>query len=193
MYTVYGDSRSGNCYKVKLLLTQLNLQFQWVDIDILQGATRRADFLARNPNGKIPVLEYAEGEYLAESNAVLCYLAEQTDLFSSDRLSRAKILQWLFFEQYSHEPYIATSRYIICYLGRPQHMEQVLSEKLAPGYHALNVLEQGLSQSDYLVGGRYSIADIALYAYTHVAHEGGFSLQDYPNIQSWLDQNKCTA
>ena len=186
VYTVFGDSISGNCYKIRLLLTQLKIPFAWTEVSVVDGDTRTPEFLARNPNGRVPILEYAEGEYLAESNAILCYLADGTSFYPSERLSRAKILEWMFFEQYSHEPYIATSRYIIRYLGRPEHMEKSLLEKQPGGYRALDVLERTLNRSDYLVAGAYSIADIALYAYTHVAHEGGFSLTDYPQIQAWL-------
>ncbi len=186
MYTVYGDTKSGNCYKVKLLLTQLAQPFDWIDIDILQGESRTADFLSRNPNGKIPVLEYEPDKFLAESNAILHYLADGTQFLPADRLLHAQVLQWLFFEQYSHEPFIATSRYIIQYLRRPPEMAATLAEKQPRGYAALDVMEQRLQQADFLVGEHYTIADIGLYAYTHVAHEGGFDLENHPGIQGWL-------
>lgn len=188
MLKVYGDFKSGNCYKVKLLLDQLKVPHEWLHVDILEKKTRTAEFLARNPNGKIPVLEFQDGSFLAESNAILHYLAEGSPLLPPDRRSRAEVLQWLFFEQYSHEPYIATSRYIVVYLGRPPEYEAKLAEKSAPGYAALKVMELRLAGHDFLVGERYTIADIGLYAYTHVAHEGGFDLSEFPAIQRWLER-----
>jgi glutathione S-transferase len=186
MITVYGDLMSGNCYKIKLLLTQLNLPHAWVHVDILNRETRTAEFLSKNPNGKIPLLEIEPGVYLAESNAILHYLAEDTPLLPRDRLARAQVLQWMFFEQYSHEPYIAVARYIVRYLGRPAGMEARLREKMPGGYAALDVMEKHLTARDFFVGERYTIADITLYAYTHVAHEGGFDLAVYPRVREWL-------
>lgn len=186
MFTVYGDTQSGNCYKVQLALHQLRLPYRWVAIDTLKKESRTAEFLARNPNGKIPVLELPTGDYLPESNAILHYLAEGSPLLPNDRLARARVLQWLFFEQYSHEPYIAVARYIVRYLGRPDQLTNRLQEKMAPGHAALGVMEQRLSRHDFLVDEGYSIADIALYAYTHVAHEGDFDLAPYPGIRAWL-------
>lgn len=188
MYRIYGDVNSGNCYKVKLLATQLEVPFEWVNVDILQKQTHSAEFLQLNPNGKIPLLQMPDGRCLSESNAILNYLAEGTPLLPTDRYERAKVLQWLFFEQYSHEPYIATARYIVRYLGRPADMEATLQSKLAPGNRALGVMEEHLRHEPFFVGGRYTIADIALYAYTHVAEDGGFSLEPYPCIKQWLDQ-----
>jgi glutathione S-transferase len=185
---VYGDLQSGNCYKVKLLLAQLGLPHAWVHVDILRKQNLTAEFLAKNPNGKIPLLEIEKGVYLPESNAILHCLAECTALLPSARLEHAQVLQWLFFEQYSHEPYIAVARYIVRYLGRPEQHEARLQEKMAPGHAALRVMEQHLSQHEFFVGGRYSIADIGLYAYTHVAHEGGFDLLPYPAVRAWLDR-----
>ena len=191
MFTVYGDLKSGNCYKVKLVLAQLGLAHEWVHVDILQTQNRTSAFLARNPNGKIPLLEIEPGTYLPESNAILHYLAEGTPLLPSARLERAQVLQWLFFEQYSHEPYIAVARYIVRYLGRPEEQEARLQEKMAPGHAALRVMEQHLSQRAFFVAERYSIADIGLYAYTHVAHEGGFDLAQYPAVRAWLERVKA--
>lgn len=188
MLTIYGDIQSGNCYKVKLLAEQLGLPHAWKHVDILAGETRTAEFLARNPNGKIPVLEEPDGFRLAESNAILCYLAEGSVFLPQDRRERALVMQWLFFEQYSHEPYVAVARFIIKYLGRPAEREKGLAAKQAGGVKALAVLEQQLAHSPFLAGSRYTIADIALYAYTHVAHEGGFDLAPYPAIQAWLDR-----
>jgi len=186
MLKIYGDVNSGNCYKIKLLAEQLQLDYQWLDVDILAGESHTAEFLSKNPNGKIPLVEFADGRVLAESNAILCYLAEGSDLLPNDIWQRAQILQWLFFEQYSHEPNIATSRYIMRYLGNPASHQQKLAERREPGYNALKVMEKQLSQHEYLAGAEYSIADIALYAYTHVAEEGGFSLARFPAIQQWL-------
>jgi glutathione S-transferase len=188
MLKVYGDLRSGNCYKVKLLLTQLGLPHEWLHTDIMQGETRTAAFLARNPNGKIPLLEFDDGECLAESNAILCYLAEGSPLLPAAGLGRARALQWMFFEQYSHEPYIAVARFIVRYLGRPADQELRLAEKMAPGYKALQVMEQHLASRQFFVDERYSVADIALYAYTHVANEGGFDLAGFPAVRAWLER-----
>jgi glutathione S-transferase len=186
MIKVYGDLRSGNCYKVKLLLAQLGLAHEWVHVDVLQGETRTPAFLARNPNGKIPVLELEDGSSLPESSAILWYLAEGSQFLPATRLDRARVLQWMFFEQYSHEPYLAVARFIVQYLGRPEAQEARLQEKMAPGYRALQVMEQHLAAQPFFAGARYSIADIALYAYTHVAAEGGFELASFPAVQRWL-------
>jgi glutathione S-transferase len=186
MLRVYGDIYSGNCYKIKLLLTQLGLAHEWVPIDILKKETHTAEFLARNPNGRIPVLQLENGEFLPESNAILNYLAEGSPFLPSERLAHARVLQWMFFEQYSHEPNIATARYIVRYLGSPAHEQERLRQRMAPGYKALDVMEQHLAATPFLVGGRYSIADITLYAYTHVADEGGFDLAAYPQVRAWL-------
>jgi glutathione S-transferase len=188
MLKVYGDHNSGNCYKVKLLLTQLAQAFQWVNVDILKQESRTTEYLRKNPNGKIPLLEIEPGVYLAESNAILHYLSEDTPLLPSDRLLHAQVLQWLFFEQYSHEPYIATARYIVRYLGNPPEYVRALAEKRAPGYAALDVMERHLASRTFFVGERYTIADIALYAYTHVAHEGGFELSRHKGVNGWLER-----
>jgi glutathione S-transferase len=186
MLKVYGDRISGNCYKLKLLLTQLGRSFEWVDIDIVKGETRTPQFLAMNPNGRVPVLELEPGTWLAESNAILCYLADGTPYWPTAGLERARVLQWLFFEQYSHEPYIATSRFWIRYLGGGAAYRERLAEKRPGGEAALAVMERELAGRDWFAAGRYTIADIALYAYTHVAPEGGFALDPYPAIRAWL-------
>ncbi len=187
-FVVYGDSRSGNCYKIKLLCSQLGIAYEWREVDILAGDTRTAEFLAMNANGKIPLLALPDGRYLAESNAILAYLADGSELAGSDRFLRAAVLQWMFFEQYSHEPNIATSRFIIQYLGNPPDRRAALEEKRLGGYKALDVMEQQLGNNTFIAGSEYSIADIALYVYTHVADEGGFDLTDYPAIRAWLDR-----
>lgn len=185
---VYGDSRSGNCYKIQLLCAEMGVDFDWEEVDILAGETRTAEFLAMNPNGKTPVLALPDGRYLAESNAILYYLAEGSEFFSGDTFARAEILQWMNFEQYSHEPNIATSRFIIKYLGNPPERRESLTEKEIAGYKALDVMESQLDGRSYITGEQFNIADIALYAYTHVADEGGFDLAGYPAIRAWMDR-----
>ena len=145
-------------------------------------------FLAKNPNGKIPVLELDSGECLSESNAILNYLAHGTRYLPDDPWIRAHVLKWQFFEQYSHEPYIAVARFIAKYLGLPEERRAEFGAKKEGGYRALAVMEQQLAKTDFLVGSEMTIADISLYAYTHVAHEGGFDLADYPAVRAWLDR-----
>ena len=181
MVTLYDYLPSGNGYKVRLLLSQLGVRFRLVEKDIMKGETRTPDFLAINPNGRIPVLELEDGRRLAESDAILFYLAEGTRFLPEERLARAEVLQWMFFEQYSHEPYIAVARFWTHYLGKA-----VDAEKTERGYQALDVMERHLRIRQFFVGERYTIADVALYAYTHVAHEGGFDLVAYPNVRAWL-------
>ncbi|MEZ5489974.1 MAG: glutathione S-transferase family protein [Gammaproteobacteria bacterium] len=188
MYRVYGDLLSGNCYKIKLILEFLSLPYSWQHLDILAGETQVDTFLAINSNGKVPVLQISEGEFLSESNAILNFLAEGSDWLPDTGLLRARILQWQFFEQYSHEPYIAVARYLNRYLGLPDARLDEYRSKQQGGHKALAVMERQLKDSAYLVGDRPSIADISLYAYTHVAHEGGFDLSDYPAIKGWLDR-----
>jgi len=185
---IYGDSRSGNCYKIQLLCAELGIGYEWQEVDILAGDTRTPEFLAMNRNGRIPLLVLPDGRYLAESNAILCFLAEGSDLFTGDAYARAAILQWMFFEQYSHEPNIATSRFIIQYLGNPADKQTQLQDKKAAGYNALDVMEQRLSDADFLAGADFTIADIALFAYTHVADEGGFELGPYSAIEAWIER-----
>jgi len=188
MYRVYGDRQSGNCYKIKLLMNHLDMAHEWIEIDILQGETKTDPFLSKNPNGKIPLLELPSGQYLSESNAILNYLAHGTSYLPDDPWQRAKILQWQFFEQYSHEPYIAVARFIAKYLGLPEERRAEYEAKQEGGHKALCVMEQQLSKSDFLVNGSLTIADISLYAYTHVADEGGFDLSEYPAVRAWLDR-----
>ncbi len=185
---VYGDIQSGNCYKIKLLAALLDITHEWVHVDILAGQTQTGDFLAKNPNGKIPLLELDDGRYLSESNAILNYLATDTAFLPQDLFLRAQVLQWQFFEQYSHEPYVAVARFIAKYLGLPDDRRDEYQAKQAGGHKALAVMESRLSVHPYLVGSHLSIADISLYGYTHVAHEGGFDLAVYPGIQAWLQR-----
>jgi len=184
---LYQMADSGNCYKVRLVAAQVGQSLDLIDIDILRGESRTDDFLAKNLNGRVPTLELHDGTYLPESNAALFYLADGTALLSEDRLIRAQTLQWMFFEQYSHEPYIAVARFWKSIQpGGEEEKKQMFPEWHARGYQALDVMERHLSKNIFFAGGAYSIADIALYAYTHVAHEGGFTLDDYPNIRAWL-------
>lgn len=185
---VYGDQRSGNCYKIKLLASLLEIEHEWIPIDVLAKQTQSREFLAMNPNGKIPVLELDDGRCLTESNAILNYLAASSDLVPADRYEYAQVLQWQFFEQYSHEPYIAVARFIEKFLGLPDDRKTEYESKQAGGHKALAVMEQQLAITPYLVGERLTIADISLYGYTHVAHEGGFDLAGYPAINAWLDR-----
>ena len=191
MYRLYDFLPSGNGYKVRLLLTQLEIPFELVELNILKGETRTPEFLVKNPNGRIPVLEFQPDQFLAESNAILFYLSEGTEYLSADRLERAQVMQWLFFEQYSHEPNIATSRFWISYLDKTDELKEALEQKRKLGYAALDVMEQHLRSHTFFVEERYTIADIALYAYTHVAHEGGFALNGFPAIQAWLERVKA--
>ena len=186
MIQVFGDYLSGNCYKIQLLLNHLAIDHSWRPVDILNGDTRTEPFLELNANSKIPVVVLEDGHLLAESNAILNYFAEGTDYLPNDRYLRAKVLEWQFFEQYSHEPYIAVARFIARYQGMPESRQAEFQSKQAGGYKALEVMEKTLSVSPYLTGSTLTIADISLFAYTHVAHEGGFSLQRFPDIRRWI-------
>ena len=184
---LYDFLPSGNGYKCRLLLNQLGIPYERIELDIDKGKTRTPEFLAKNPVGRIPTLELDDGTYLPESNAIIFYLADGTPFLPADRLGRAQVLQWLFFEQYNHEPNIATSRYWLTHgIEITPERKMLLELKKKGGIDALGVMEKHLSKHDYFVGGRYSIADIALYAYTHVADEGGFDLNSYPAIGSWI-------
>jgi glutathione S-transferase len=186
MPTLYDYLASGNGYKIRLLLALLKQPYRHVELDITQGATRTPEFLAKNLNGRVPTLQLDDGTYLAESNAILWYLSEGTPYVAADRLGRAQVLQWMFFEQYSHEPYVATARYIMRHLPPESPRFAELPDRRVRGHAALAVMDAHLRNRTYFVGERYSIADIALYAYTHVAHEAEFDLARYPNILSWL-------
>ena len=184
----YGDSISGNCYKLQLACAELGLEYTWHETDILAGESRTEGFLAMNPNGKVPLLALGDGRFLPESNAILAYLADGTPLAGGDRFERATVLSWMFFEQYSHEPYIATSRFIMRYLGNPPERAADLEAKKDGGYRALDVMEKQLESQDFIATPDFTIADIALFAYTHVADEGGFDLRRYDNINRWMDR-----
>ena len=187
MLTLYQQQDSGNCYKPRLLLAHLRLPFRIVDINAIDGSTRTPDYLARNPNGKVPLLEFDDGRRLAESNAILLHLGEGTPFLPKDAFDRAKTYEWLFFEQYSHEPTIAVRRSLTIYPARrdqaaPERMDKLLRD----GNYALKVMEARLAAADWLAGANFSVADMALYAYTHMAGEGGFDLAAYPGITAWL-------
>jgi len=183
---IYGDIQSGNCYKVKLLISLLEIEHEWIEVDILAGETQTGSYLRMNPNGKIPLLELDDGAFISESNAILNYLASGTPLVGTCRFTAAKVLQWQFFEQYSHEPFIAVARFIAKYLGLPEDRKSEYIAKQSGGHKALKVMGEQLQSSPYLVGSEFTIADISLYGYTHVAHEGGFDLSEYPSIQRWI-------
>lgn len=191
MLRLYDYLSSGNGYKVRLLLTQLGLPFERIDLDVLTGETRTSEFRAKNPNGKIPALELEDGTVLAESNAILFYLAEGSAFLTDTRLERAQALQWMFFEQYSHEPYVAVARFMLLHPpegGLSESGRAALAKKQEQGRAALSVMERHLSDRAFFAAERYTIADISLYAYTHVAEEGGIALAGYPAIRAWLDR-----
>jgi glutathione S-transferase len=188
---LYDYPKSGNGYKVRLLLAQLGLSYDYIPLDILQGATRTPDFLRRNPNGKIPLLELDDGTFLAESNAILYFLAQGSEFWPASAFEQALVMQWMFFEQYSHEPNLATARFWLAidkqWIPTP-FTREVLAMKQARGREALALMDEHLRKQPFLVGSTYSIADICLYAYTHVAGEGGFDLAAYPAVGEWLER-----
>ncbi|MGQ0698299.1 MAG: glutathione S-transferase family protein [Panacagrimonas sp.] len=186
MIRLYGFTGSGNCWKPAVLMEQLGIAYEWVEVDILAGQSRTPEFLWRNPNGRVPLLELVPDRFLAESNAMLCYLAEGSALLPNDPFARAKVLEWLFFEQYSHEPYIATVRFWVKYLGKRDEWRDKIAEAMSRGYAALGVMETQLARTRFLIGADYTIADIALYAYTQVCDEGGYSLDSFPAIRAWM-------
>jgi glutathione S-transferase len=189
VHTLYGDSLSGNCWKPAFMLRQRGWPFRWVETSVIARATRTPAFLAKNPNGRVPLLERSDGRVLAESNAMLLYLGEGTPWVPADEWSRAKVYEWLFFEQYSHEPYIATARFLAIKQRRlgEDHAAKI-AERTPGGYAALGVMDQTLAVTPFLVGDAPTIADVALYAYTHVAHEGGFQLARFPAVVAWLER-----
>ena len=181
---IYGDSISGNCLKVKWTADLLGLAYDWIETSVLAGDTRTPDYLAMNPAGQVPLLRYADGGTLAQSNAIILSLAEGSPLIPANRYRRAKMLEWLFWEQYSHEPYVAVARFQVRYLGKvPAELDTKIVER---GNGALALLDNAVKGSEFLVGAALSLADIALVAYTRVAHEGGFDLAGYPAVQGWI-------
>jgi glutathione S-transferase len=186
-YTLYDYLPSGNGYKVRLTAKYLNIPYRLVEMDIATGATRTAEFLAKNPNGRIPLLEVSGRGFLAESHAIISFLAEGSELMPADPWAKANLWRWLCFEQYNLEPNVATVRFWLKSLHKTkEELGARLTEKVAKGLEALAVLERGLEGREFLVADRFTLADIALYAYTHVAPEGGFSLDAYPRIQAWM-------
>lgn len=187
MFTLYSNQWSGNCYKVRLALAQLGIPFRLIELDIVKGETRTPAFLEKNPSGHIPLLEVAPGRYLPESNAILWYVAGGSPLAPEDRIDRAETLQWMFFEQHSLEPNLGAARFWLTLVkgGRALH-EHAIEDWMEKGYQALRVMEQHIAANEFFAAGRYTIADIALYAYTHTAHESGFDLTSFPALRGWL-------
>ena len=186
MLHLYDNLDSGNGYKIRLLLAHLGLPYAWSDLDIFRGASRTPEFLAKNPNGRIPTLELEDGTFLAESNAILWYLAEGTPFLPDGRLGRAQALQWMFFEQFSHEPYVATPRFILRHLPENSPRRAELPDRQERGLQAIAVMEKHLAWRPYFVGERLSVADLALYAYTHVADQAGLDLTPFPAVRGWM-------
>ena len=187
MFTLYQQQSSGNCYKVRLILAHTGAPFRVAEINSLDGSTRAPEFLKLNPNGKVPLLVWEDGHTLAESNAILLHMAAGGVFFPEDKWRRAKMHEWLFWEQYTHEPAIAVRRSFLVYESRrnmvsPKRMESLLRE----GENALALMEKRLAESEWLAGGGATAADLSLYAYTHMAEEGGYNLQKYPAVCAWL-------
>ena len=189
MYRLYDYLPSGNGYKVRLVLWHLQIPYELTQVDILAGESRTPEFLDRNPNGRIPVLEVPTKGYLPESHAIVSYLAEGSDLIPADAFDRGRMWQWMCFEQYHIEPNIGTARYWLSILRKTRaELADKLLDKKKSGYAALDLLEQELRDKTYLVANKYSLADIAVFAYTHAAHEGGFDLAPYPRLRAWCDR-----
>jgi glutathione S-transferase len=184
---LYDSGVSGNCYKVRLLLAMQGIEYERREVDVVDRSGRRELLGGLNPALRVPTLVLDDGEPLAESNAIICYLAEGTELLGTGRLERARVLQWLFFEQYSHEPYIAVVRFWVLFSESPPAQEQI-EERRRGGHAALAAMERHLQGRSFLVGERFTVADIALYAYTHVAHEAGFDMAPYEQIRAWLER-----
>jgi glutathione S-transferase len=181
---IYGDSISGNCLKVKWTADHLGLAYDWIETDILRGESRSPEYLAMNPAGQVPLVILDDGRPLAQSNAIILHLAEGSDLIPADPYDRARMLEWMFWEQYSHEPYVAVARFQVRYLGKAvSELEPRIVER---SHGALKRLEDGLAASSFLVGEAVSLADVALVAYTRLAHEGGFDLDAYPRVKAWV-------
>jgi glutathione S-transferase len=186
---IHGDSNSGNCLKVKWVCDRLALPYRWIAVDTMKGETRTPQFLALNSAGQVPVVEFDDGRTLAQSNAIIRYLARGSTLIPADAFAAARMDEWLFWEQYSHEPYIAVCRFHMRYLGKAA--SELDPDKVKRGYAALDRMEQHLAGSRFLVGDAFSLADVALLAYTRVAHEGGFDLARYPSIRRWIKDGEA--
>jgi glutathione S-transferase len=185
---LYNSAVSGNCYKVRLLLAHLGHPYETVDVSVVDRANRPELLGELNPALRVPTVVLDDGRPLAESNAILWYFGEGTRYVPEDPYFRAQVLQWMFFEQYSHEPYIAVVRFWLAYSGTPERFADQIPDRMKSGYAALDAMESHLAGKSFLVGEQYTLADIALYAYTHVAHEGGFILDRFPAIRAWLDR-----
>jgi glutathione S-transferase len=185
---LYDSPVSGNCYKVRLLLAHLGIPYERRTVDVVDRSNRPDLLGGLNPALRVPTLVLDDGRPLAESGAILWYFGEGTWFVSDDRYERAQVLQWMFFEQYDHEPALAVTRFWLSYSGRPEAFADRLEERTAAGYRALDAMERHLAKREFLVGDRFTLADIALYAYTHVAHEGGYDLAEYPAVRTWLDR-----
>jgi glutathione S-transferase len=185
---LYNSAVSGNCYKVRLLLAHLGLEYETVELSVVDRSNRAQLLGDLNPGLRVPTLLLDDGRPLGESNAILWYLGDGTQYVPEDRYERAQVLQWQFFEQYSHEPYLAVVRFWLAYSGEPERFAEQVPAKMQGGYAALDAMERHLGGRDYLVARTYTIADISLYAYTHVAHEGGFELDRYPAVRGWLER-----
>jgi glutathione S-transferase len=189
MYTLYSMQRSGNSYKVRMALAQLRIPYRLVEVDILRGESRTPEFLAKNPNGQVPLLEVAPNRYIAESNAILWYVAGGTPLAADNRIDRADALQWMFFEQHSLEPNIGAAYFWLTLVKGGRDLQQhALEDWMEEGYRSLRVMENHLKHHRYFAAGRYTVADIALYGYTHLAHECGYDLATFPEVRAWLDR-----
>jgi glutathione S-transferase len=188
MITVYGYSPSGNCHKLRMLLGHLGREHRWIEIDSAHGATRTPEYLAKNPNGRVPMIEADDGRIMVESSAILCWLAEGTKYFAGDAWQRAQTLSWMFFEQYSHEPFVAVARFICGWTPADSPRRGELPKLRERGHQALAVMDKHLGANAWFSSTGYGIADIALFGYTHCAEEGGFRLAAYPNIVAWLDR-----
>ena len=187
MYTLYSMQRSGNSYKVRLALEQLGMPYRLVEVDILKGESRTPEFLTKNPNGQVPLLEVAPGRYLAESNAIIWHLVSRSPLRPADRFDRAEALQWMFFEQHSIEPNVGAAYFWLALVkGGRELQRHALDDWMEEGYRALRVMENHLEQHSYFVANRYSVADLALYAYAHLAHQCDYDLNPFPAIREWL-------
>jgi glutathione S-transferase len=185
---LYNSAVSGNCYKVRLLLAHLELEYETVDVSVVDRSNRMELLGDLNPGLRVPTLVLDDGRPLAESNAILWYLGDGTQYVPEGRYERSQVLQWQFFEQYQHEPFIAVVRFWLAYSGTPERFADQVPAKMKGGYVALDAMEGHLAGKEFLVDNRYSIADISLYAYTHIAHEGGFILDRFPAIRTWLER-----
>ena len=188
MFTIYGDQRSDNCLKVRYVADLLGLNYEWQELDVLSGDTRREPFLSINPMGQIPAIKYEDGRTLAQSNAIMRHLAQNSQLIPANQWEQAQMDQWLFWEQYTHETSIAVCRFQMKFLG--QSKSELASDLVIKGEGALSLMEDHLKGRDWFVGACLSLADIALFAYTQFADEGGFSVSQHSNIQGWLERTR---